>query len=134
MNQTLDYEVAAVMPAAYATGRFVSVCTFLLPDGSLGPSGAPSNVFALIVGLTNIPCMDAPKSIDRILADEMRQTPEIQAEALRHVLLNSWYPAAKDAWRAGAQATVDGVMYNVVGVEDDSQNTQTRMTLQLATV
>lgn len=133
MNQQLSYEIAAVMPAAVATGLFVSLCTFQVPDGLLGPSGAPSGTYVNATGLVDIPCMDAPQPPSEIKlgAFEDRQPGQVTDTAPRHVLLNSYYPTVMTQWREGMRAIVDGVKYDVCGAECDSQRTQVRLELKL---
>jgi len=66
----------------------------------------------------------------RIQATEVRALAEIMDKGLRHCLLNDYYPAiTADLW-----ALVDGVTYDILGVEHDSQKQMTRLQLQLVTV
>jgi len=134
MNQNFSNEIGLVVPAAIETGLCVSLCTLQAPDGGLGPSGAPSNGFVDIVGLTNIPCMDAVPSDSRIQATEVKDLQEILAKGLRHVFLTGYYPAAIAGTGQGWRAVVDGVVYDLLGAEPDSQGTQTRLHLQLSSV
>lgn len=134
MNQSLSYEIDAVMPMAVETGLFVSSCTFQAPDGLFGASGAPSGVYVDVAGLVGIACMDAPEAVPTITAGEQKTLQEIQAGQLRHVLLDDYYPTAVTGWPDGWRAVVDGVDYDVLGVEVDSQRTQTRVKLQLVTL
>lgn len=133
MNQSIVYELAAVMPAAVATGLFVSLATFQQPDGNFGPSGAPSGVYIDVVGLVAIPCMDSVLSDASIQATEVKGLQDIMSQGLRHMLLNGYYPEATpdgqipSYWRA----IVDGVTYDILGVEHDSQQQMTRLELQL---
>ncbi len=135
MNQNLSYEIAAVMPAARATGLFVSLCTFEVPDGTLGASGAPSGPYTPVAGLVAIPCMDAPQPANEIKVGslESRMAAQVTDIASRHVLLDDYYPTVITLWRTGLRAIVDGVTYDVCGAECDSQRTQVRMELKLAT-
>lgn len=121
------------MPAAVATGLFVSLCTFQVLDGLLGPSGAPSGDYVNASGLVAIPCMDAPQPPSEIKlgAAEDRQPGQITDSAPRHVLLNSYYPTVMTLWREGMRAIVDGTVYDICGAECDSQRTQVRLELKL---
>jgi hypothetical protein len=134
MYQGLALEIAAVMPQALATGLFVSLATFQAPDGLSGPSGAPSNTFADVADLVDIPCMNAPVSEIRIQALELKALQEIDSVSLRHVLLNAWYPQIEDGAANGWRCIVDGVTYDLMGAESDSQGTQTRLELRLASI
>jgi hypothetical protein len=136
MLQGLDYEIQAVMPAAIATGLFVSLCTIQAPDGLPGYGGAPSGNYADVAGLIDIQCMDAVPSDAKIQATEVKDMVEIASKGFRHLLLDNYYPQVTPDgqiptyWRA----IVDGVSYDVLGVEHDSQNTQTRLELEIVQV
>lgn len=132
MYQGLTQELAMVMPNAVATGLFVSLFTALMPDGGLGPSGAPDNNYIPVTTLTNIPCTAPPPSEARIQSTELKGLEEILASGLKHVLLSGYYPALETANASGWQCLIDGVTYDVIGGESDSQKTQTRMEVRLA--
>lgn len=134
MYQGLQLEIAAVMPQAVSTGLFVSLATFQAPDGFSRLSGAPSNTFANVNGLVDIPCMNAPISDIRIQALELAKLQEIEASSLRHVLLNAWYPQIEDGAANGWRVVVDGIVYDLMGSESDSQGTQTRIEIKLASI
>lgn len=127
--------IAAVMPAARATGLMVSLMTVQAPDGILGPSGAPSGDFLPVAGLIDIACMNAPQPPSEIKLGSMEyRTPtEVTAQSERHVLLDNYYPTLETNWRYGARAVIDGAKYNICGVESDSQHTQTRVKLEVVT-
>lgn len=134
MNQSIiQRAIPQVMVAAVATGLFVSLCSVSQPNAALGTSGAPSGVYTAVAGLQSIPCMDAVPSTARVQATEVKELADIMSKGLRHMLLNGYYPEATPDgqiptnWRA----TVDGVVYDILGVEHDSQNTQTRMELMI---
>ena len=137
MNQTANIQasIAGVMPAALRTGLFVSLCTITQPDGNLGPSGQPSGTFVNVPGLVSIPCMDAVPSDSRVQAIEAKALQEILSKGFRHVLLNGYYPEASPDGQipTGWRATVDSVVYDILGVEHDSQNQMTRLYLQIVT-
>lgn len=133
MYQGLALEISRVMAQAVDTGLFVSLCTFQEP-GLAGPSGAPSNTFTNVDPLVNIPCMNAPVSDVRIQALELKALQEIEESSLRHVLLNGWYPQIEDGVANGWRCIVDGVVYDLMGAESDSQGTQTRLELKLASI
>lgn len=135
-SDPLSYEIAQVMTEAAATGLFVSLCTISQPDVNPGYGGAQTGNYTNVTGLVNIPCMDAPPSPASLTATEVKALQEIMSKGIRHLLLNGYYPETSPdgqiptSWRA----TVDGVIYDVLGVEHDSQNTQTRLHLQIVTV
>lgn len=140
MNQAL-VDVSQVMPAAVATGLFVSTVTVQQWDGTLGASGAPDKSEAHwtnISGLINIAAMVAPPSTG-ITATENKSAAEILAEGWRHILLDSNYPALLAGWRQGWRLketnSVTGLTttYDIRGVEADSQGQMTRVMVQKVT-
>lgn len=124
------------MPEAFATGLFVSLCTIQQPDGIVDPAGAPSNAFVDVAGLIGIPCMDAPIDNGSIAATEAKELEEIASKGFKHILLNGFYPQATpdDQIPTNWRAVIDGVVYNILGVEHDSQNQMTRMEVELVQV
>ena len=87
-----------------------------------------------VAGVVNIACQDAPPSIARIQATEVKAVAEILAKGMRHVALTKCFLDATMWAGMAARATVDGITYEVLGAENDSQLTQTRVDLQLVTV
>jgi hypothetical protein len=142
MNQdAIALAIAGVMPAAIATGLFVSLFTAMEPVPTIGVTGAVEFDYTPVSGLVNIPCIAAPESPANIVATEVRALTEITASEIRHVLLDAWYPQLDAGWRGennddkGAWiAQIDGFNYEISGVESDSQTTQTRVKVTLATV
>lgn len=140
MNQTpIAFAVARVMQEARATGLFVSLATVTAPSGDLTTGGSPDGAYVAVVGLSNIPCMDAPFSVDRytIMADEQRAASQTTSSEIRHVLLNDFFEqlSPDTNWGdVGWKCTVDGVLYDIAGAECDSQRTQTRLRLLGVTV
>lgn len=130
--QGLSYEIAEVMPEAVATGRFGSLFTAQQPSGNLGPSGAPDGTFVDVVGLVDIPCTAPPPSSARIQATEVKELEEIMAAQLKHVLLNGYYPTLEAGVQAGWQCIIDGVAYDMLGAESDSQGQMTHAEVRLA--
>ena len=134
MHQGIDYEIQRAMGEAQITETFVSRCTIERPSGNFGPSGAPDNLFVAITGLVDIPCMAPPPSALRIQATEQKALAEIMASEMKHVLLNGWYPAIEGGVSHGWRAVIDGTPYDILGAESDSQGTQTRMEVRLASI
>ena len=144
MNQSFLGEILSVMPTATDPnmGLFDSLCTIQVPDGVLGASGAPSGNFVNVAGLIpagnigvnliNIPCMESVPSTARVQATEVKDLAEIMSKGLRHVLLNGYYPYLETLKEAGqVRAILNGTAYEILGVEPDSQRTQTRFECQL---
>ncbi len=136
MNQGMTTDISQVMAIALASGLFVSVFTARAPDGTISGGGTPSGTYTDVPGLTLIQCMDAPDITQQVKvgAFQRRNESEVASEADRHVLLDGYYPTLQAGWRAGWQAIVDGVSYNIFGVESDSQRIMTRVKLQAVSV
>lgn len=137
--QGLGYELSAAMAQARATGLFSSLASFSSPVSTQGPTGNPIGTFSPVAGYQSIPCMDAPESILRISAAEMKAEQQIEAERFRHVLLSACYPALREAAGLGWRVTVtdpkgNATLYDLTGAESDSQATQTRLKLQRVTL
>lgn len=133
MNQeVMSYSVEAVMPAALATGLFVSLCTIQQPDGNLIQAGQPSGTFVNVAGLVNLPCMAPPEASNRITANEVKSEHEIQTFSDLHILLNGWYPQIEDGVVNGWKAVIDGTQFDIMGAESDSQAQMTRMVVRFS--
>jgi len=132
MQQGYSYDISEVMTEANATGLFVSLFTAQMPSGNLGPSGAPDGLFNPVSGLTNIPCTAPPVSDSRIEATEVKDLAEILSVKLKHVLLNGYYGTLDDASNKGWNCLLDGVAYDILGVEHDSQRIMTRVSVRIA--
>ena len=136
MRQGLQYELSSVMPNLVAeSGLFVSLATFQLPDGQFGSTGQPSGNFIDAPGLTNIPCTAPPFATGTaIQATEVKELEQILSLLLTHILLDGWYPAVEPVWRAGGKVLIDGVSYDILGVEDDSQHIMTRVRARITSI
>lgn len=134
MQDGLHLDISAVMLAVRATGLLVSLFTAQQPSGVLGATGAPDGVYSDVLGLVNIPCTAPPNAEARIQATEVKALSEIAAAEMHHVLLDSWYPTLDEGWRGGWRCKVDGVTYDIMGVEGDSQSQMTRVSVRLVTV
>ena len=134
MLQTMDYAISQVRPAVTAAGLDVSLCTFQSLDAAQGTTGNPVGTYTDVLGLVDILCMDAPLAPGTISALEMKALAEIESKGIRHVSLSGYYPAVVVGVPEGWRAIVDGIVYDVMGAEADSQTSQTRVKLQLVTV
>ena len=134
MLQTIYPEVQNFMPQAVSGGTFQSLATLQSQSTTQGPTGNPLNVYTNVPGVVGIPCMDAPPSIARVNATELKDVAEIMSKGMRHVLLNQCFLDAANWSGKGYRVIVDGVTYDLLGAENDSQLTQTRVDLQLVTV
>ena len=141
MNQAfIENAVHGVMAQAIATGLFVSLATFQAPSQDFDSAGAWDGTWANVAGLVDIPCTAPPPSEARIQATEVKALTEILSTELHHVLLAGYYPQVDAGWRGDTtppgswRVLIDGFAYELIGVESDSQSTQTRVTVRLATL
>jgi hypothetical protein len=119
---------------AYNQGLFPSLGTLQQMVQDQGPTGNPTGNWQNVVGVVDIPCQDAPPSIARVQATELKVVAEIMAKGLRHILLNRCFVNATTWAGTGSRFIVDGITYEVLGAENDSQLSQTRIDLQLVTL
>lgn len=140
MNQGIDGSIKAVMAEVLKSGLLSSLCTITVPPHVYDAGGAPDPAapYLPLAMHQNIPCTDPPLSIgDTPAASELKDLAEIMAKNSLHVLLGGFYPAIIPDYRAliapksNPSATVE---YDIVGVESDSQNTQTRLAVQRVTI
>jgi hypothetical protein len=131
MYQGLAYDIAAVVPAAVATGLLVSVASFAAPSGNC-PNGTPDGVYVAVSGLQNIPCTAPPPSNAKVTATEVKELEKVTSMRFHHVWLGAWYPQIESQtdWRV----TIDGTDWDVMGAESDSQHTQTRVMVRIAAI
>jgi hypothetical protein len=140
MLQGLQDEFAQVMPTVTAELGWPSLFTAQAPDGNFSQAGEPSGNYGDVAGLVAIPCTSPPVADGTILAGEVKSLAEVMASELHHVLLNSWYPALDNGWRgdgtpAGAwRCIIDGVQYDILGIESDSHSIMTRVRIRLSTL
>ncbi len=145
MNQALiQRSISRVMPAARATGLFVSLGTFQSSDAADFPDGFYSGTYQDLPGLTNLPCTAPPPSEARVQATEVKALQEITGSEMRHVLFEKFYPALDAGWRDGWRLLIQeadgsggfqpGVAYDVLGVESDSQSQMSRCEVRLTTI
>ncbi len=135
MNQSLSYELDGIMPAVIATGLLVSLFTAQAPSSVLGGTGAPDGTYANVIGLVNIACTAPPYAFgdSSIRAEEMKAVPDIASLRFLHTLLDGYYPLLKTGWPQGWRCLIDGVNYDIIGVESDSQSKMTRVSVRLVT-
>ena len=143
MNQNIiQLELPRVMKAVIGVGLDTSLCTMQVPSSALTDSGFPVTVpdasaWVDVVGLVDIPCQVAPNSVLRVQATTVKTIAEQEALNSSHVLLYGYYPAVETVWRNGGRAVINGDIYphdDILGVESDSQHTQTRMALRVVSL
>lgn len=139
----LRAQINQVMPQVIASGLLVSLCTIQQPDGMFGATGGPSGNYVDVTGLIAIDCIEAPPSDTTVGANETKATAEIESKRLRHVALNACYMdtvytrpdgSTVEGIQANWRASINGVVYDILGAERDSQSTQTRLSLQLVSI
>jgi len=134
MYQGLSQEIAKVMPEARTLGLFVSLCTVEQPDNLFSDSGFPSGNFLPISGVVNIPCTAPPPNVIRVQASEDKKLDGVQSIVPSHVLLNGYF--VQIPWavvnRPALRAVIDGQIFEVLGVEHDSQKQMTRLSVRVA--
>ena len=140
MNQGIQSDLARVMPAMVESQLFTSLCTIVVPPEVFDAGGAPDptatwypylDIDSPAISYEDIPCMAPPQAIgDTVQPTEVKELIEIMARRPLNVLLAGYYPAIIPDHRA----VVDGVTYDILGVEHDSQYRMTRLAVQLATL
>lgn len=143
-QQMIQRAIQKVMPAAVATGLFVSLATFQSSDPNDFPDGFYSGNYQNIAGLVNLPCMAPPESEGSIQATEVKALQDITSSELRHVLFETFYPQLDAGWREGWRVVIQepdgqggfepGAVYDVLGVESDSQSQMSRVRVRATSV
>ena len=131
MLQTPAYALKETIANAMAqSGLFVSLATFYKrpgdPSEEVDQYGGVilSEGFSVVAGLENISCMFAPLNVGTPnVGDTTRTVEQYDSKTEFHLLLEGFFPAVQQRYLV----RVDGSqMYEVMGVESDSQSTQTR--------
>ena len=100
MNQDfIGLAIKGVMPAALATGLFVSLFTAMEPVPTIDSTGAVLFDYTPVSGLVSIPCTAPPENSGSIVATDTLELQQIVSSELHHVLLNSYYPTLDAGWR-----------------------------------
>ena len=144
MNQnTLQLAVRRVMPMVRRSGLLASLATFQQPAGAttedpagnLDDSGFPLGVWQDVAGLVAIPSMFSTTATggNSSGANSAKSLQETQQNAPKMLVLDDRYPAAEQGWRNGWRVLVDGVAYDVMGIEGDSQGQYTHCLVRLLT-
>lgn len=125
MFQGITYDLAQPMKEARALGLFTSLCTISRLTGAIDNLGQVAySTAAPVAGLTNIPCqISVQRDYTPNQSGVIRQPEGFDTISERHVLLNNYYPGIQQS----DLATVDGVAYEIMAVEADSQKKMTRL-------
>lgn len=130
MTETIDLGLDDARQAVEDAGLCSSLCTIKNKSGALDSAGQPdlTNASATpVTGMVDIACMASPEVLQRPdITDERKGILDTLARMTRHVLLNGHYPAITQA----QVATIDGVDYDIMSAESDSQAITTRLAVQ----
>lgn len=134
MNQSLGYELDAVMPQAVDTGLFeaAAICTIKKRSNTVSGLGqVVMTNYQPVAGLVNLDCMF---SIQRPALPNQGATQRTQqqfnTETQYHILLTGYYPQIQQQ----NLANVNGVDYEIMAVESDSQQQMTRLAARAYTL
>lgn len=97
---------------------YPSLCTIGERSTAQDDYGQEIGMVTPIGGLIDLACRIAPRG-----SAETRSAQQIYATSTHHVALNGYYPAIAPHH----VATVDGVDYDIEGVEHDGQHIATRL-------
>lgn len=107
------------MMAVLQPNFYPSSCTIATPSTVQDDYGEQEGVLTPVAGLVGLDCRIAPMS-----SREQRTAQQIYATATHHVALNGYYPAITTT---AMSAQVDGVQYDIEGVEHDGNDQMTRL-------
>lgn len=97
---------------------YPSLCTIGARSTAQDEYGQEIGTVTPVGGLTDLACRIAPRG-----ATETRSAQQIYATSTHHVALNGYYPAIAPHH----VATVDGIDYDIEGVEHDGNHETTRL-------
>jgi hypothetical protein len=141
MNQSLDYEVLSIMPAATdpELALFESAtATIQQRTNTVSVTGQPDLTdWDDISDLTDIPCMfSVARPAMPNQGATVRTAQQSDTETQYHVLLNGYYPAVLQSNQVVITILSTGVAtaYMIMAVESDSQQQQTRLACRAYTL
>lgn len=135
--QGIAEAIAAVMVEVNASGLLSATCTIQRLIPTYAADGQPDLTgtgYSNLVGHVDIACMSAVPSLGNIQATEIKALQDILAIQFRHVLLSGYYPdiLPDDRILITLQGITGTTVFDILGVESDSQNQMTRLHTQLA--
>lgn len=123
MRSLVNPKLRAKLPEHWLSSCTIQSVTVTLSESGQKVPYAASNV----AGLVNIQCRMAP-IIDARPTDEEIRTTGLRLEHSKRILkLNGYFPQIVNR---AMQAVVDGVTFEIRGVEADSQSFSTRLRLE----
>ncbi len=134
-QQGFAIEIAELMPTALESGFFNSLCTVQQRTGAVSATGQPDLTdWVDIPEFTDLVCM---VSIDRPTLPDMaavvRKPQELDTMTLIHVLLAGYYPGILQQNQLVVTTGSYAGSYEIMAVEPDSQETQTRLAVRVWT-
>jgi len=102
---------------------FPTTCTIQSSTESRSPSGQVTLVWANYTGHVSIPCRIAPAKVN-----EIKQQNQTYTIGDKIVLLRGYYQTIT----AKMRAVINSINYDILGIEHDGQNIQTRLTVRIA--
>ena len=139
MNQDVTLDLSIAIKAVKAMGLMKFLCTIKTPPevrDAVGRRSADADDWNILAGHENITCFASPSIIPRVTASkEDKMSDWIGERTELHVLLDTYYPAIRQSYRATISHTVGTdtftTDFDILGVEKDSQLTMTRMAVQV---
>lgn len=98
---------------------YPSVCTIAMPSTTQDEYGQEEGILTPVAGLIGLACRIAP-----ISSREQRTAQQVYSTATHHIALAGYYPGISTTTMS---AQVDGVTYNIEGVEHDGNRETTRL-------
>lgn len=132
MRQGLYAQPSDAINAAIDSGLLVSTCDIQQRTGAIDAMGQPDLTdWVDVAGLTGISCMIAPLLDSRPSpGDSIRTSQQYDFKNQFHVLLAGYFTGILQAYTA----VIDGVRYQVMTSEPDSQATMTRLAVRIYTL
>lgn len=120
------------MPAVAAEGLFNSLCTIKQRTNTVSALGQTNMLgYEPIADLTDIACRFAPQSPGAPpQGDTTRMQQQFDTRSLFHVLLDGYFPEIEQQYLAN----LNGVDYEIMSVEADSNFEMTRLAVRIYTL
>jgi hypothetical protein len=125
LNQSLTYEFEGVIPAVQETLPANGLCTIKARSGVVSSLGQVSmQNYVPIASLTDLECTIAAQQPSAPNQGDVVRTPiQFDTKTLYHILIYGYYPQIIQA----NLANVNGIDYQIMAVESDSQSQMTRL-------
>jgi len=122
-------EIAELMPMALESGFFNSLCTIQQRTGAVSATGQPDLTdWVDIAELTNLKCMvSIYRPFTPNISGTVRTPAQFNTETEIHILLAGYYPGILQQNQVVVTTGSYAGTYEIMTVEPDSQQTQTRL-------